>query len=89
MLALALFISIVTTFYLPGVAPSDYIKGQQVSLHVNALNSVQKSLLPYEYYYDAFHFCRPPNAPISKSESLGSILFGDRLFSSHYQVYLF
>ncbi|KAJ3091896.1 hypothetical protein HK102_012818 [Quaeritorhiza haematococci] len=43
-------------------------------------------VLPYDYYYEQFHFCRPKNGPSSKPESLGSILFGDRLYSSSFDL---
>ena len=33
-------------------------------------------------YDPRFHFCQPENGPKKQSESLGSILFGDRIFSS-------
>jgi transmembrane 9 superfamily member 2/4 len=37
-------------------------------------------------YDPRFHFCRPANGPKKQSESLGSILFGDRIFSSPISV---
>jgi transmembrane 9 superfamily protein 2/4 len=43
-------------------------------------------LIPYDYYYESFHFCRPEDGVKSQSESLGSILFGDRLYSSAFEV---
>lgn len=33
-------------------------------------------------YDERFHFCQPPGGPQKQSESLGSILFGDRIFTS-------
>jgi transmembrane 9 superfamily member 2/4 len=33
-------------------------------------------------YDPHFHFCQPPDGPVKQRESLGSILFGDRIFSS-------
>ncbi|KAJ1533317.1 hypothetical protein HK096_005387, partial [Nowakowskiella sp. JEL0078] len=71
-------------FYLPGVAPHDYGKGERVELMVNALSS-HDTMLPYDYYHDRFHFCQPENGPRSQSESLGSILFGDRLYDSPFK----
>jgi transmembrane 9 superfamily member 2/4 len=35
-----------------------------------------------EDYDPRFHFCTPPGGPKKVSESLGSILFGDRIFTS-------
>ena len=42
-------------------------------------------VLPFDYYYEQFHFCQPPDLT-PMSESLGSILFGDRLYSSPINV---
>ncbi|KAJ3118569.1 hypothetical protein HDU96_000521 [Phlyctochytrium bullatum] len=73
-------------FYLPGVAPADYAVNDTVKLLVNALTSEDShSLLPYDYYYEKFHFCRPQKMD-SQAESLGSILFGDRLYSSPFEL---
>ncbi|CAB4487022.1 Nonaspanin TM9SF [Rhizophagus irregularis] len=77
-------------FYLPGVAPRDYREGDEVEVHVNSLTPMMgpatqqlKSVIPYDYYYKPFHFCQPKELK-SQPESLGSILFGDRIFSSAY-----
>jgi hypothetical protein len=81
-------------FYLPGVAPHNYKKGDLVPLYVNSLtpivssNSQLKSVISYDYYYEPFHFCQPEGGPQKQSESLGSILFGDRIFNSPFQVRL-
>ena len=83
---LAIILPLINSFYVPGVTPSDFKKNDQVPLHVNVLSSLKKSLIPYDYYYDSFHFCRPEEGPKSQSENLGSILFGDRLFSSSFQL---
>ncbi|KAI8899476.1 hypothetical protein BC833DRAFT_585481 [Globomyces pollinis-pini] len=72
-------------FYLPGVAPHDYHKGDIVPLLVNALTA-KDSLLPYDYYHPGFSFCKPPQGSVSQKESLGSILFGDRLFTSAFEI---
>lgn len=81
-------------FYLPGTAPHDYKAGEQVDLFVNALtpmllgkdDSKLKSVINYDYYNPAFHFCQPEGGPKSQPESLGSILFGDRIFNSPYDI---
>lgn len=39
-----------------------------------------------DYYYPSFHFCEPEEGVQKQSESLGSILFGDRIFNSPYNV---
>ena len=79
-------------FYLPGVAPRDYKEGDEVEVQVNSLTPMMgpatqqlKSVIPYDYYYTPFHFCRPIELK-SQPESLGSILFGDRIFNSPYEV---
>ncbi|KAI0082071.1 Nonaspanin [Panus rudis PR-1116 ss-1] len=81
-------------FYLPGAAPHDYHQGEPVKLLVNALtpilassdNAKLKSLINYDYYNPRFHFCEPEGGPKSEPESLGSILFGDRIFNSPYNI---
>ncbi|EIN11685.1 endosomal P24A protein [Punctularia strigosozonata HHB-11173 SS5] len=81
-------------FYLPGAAPHDYAKGEQVDVLVNALTPMLsgkddaklKSLINYDYYNPKFHFCEPAGGPKSRPESLGSILFGDRIFNSPFDV---
>ncbi|KAJ3333759.1 hypothetical protein HDU76_004255 [Blyttiomyces sp. JEL0837] len=86
LLAVAALVPLAKAFYLPGVAPTDYDRGERVKLFVNALTSEDsKSLLPYDYYYEKFHFCRPEKIE-SQPESLGAILFGDRLFNSTFDL---
>jgi transmembrane 9 superfamily member 2/4 len=82
-----------TAFYLPGVAPTSYKEGDKVPLHVNRLTAVGsqedetlRSVLAYDYYYSPFHFCRPQPKPEDVSESLGSILFGDRIMTSPFEL---
>jgi hypothetical protein len=41
-----------------------------------------------DYYAPEFHFCQPEGGPQKVSESLGSILFGDRIFTSAFDVRL-
>ncbi|KAF9465037.1 Nonaspanin TM9SF [Collybia nuda] len=86
----------IQAFYLPGAAPHDYVVGQQVDLFVNALtpmlisknntNSKLKSMINYEYYEPKLKFCVPDDGAIKQPESLGSILFGDRIFNSKYDI---
>jgi transmembrane 9 superfamily protein 2/4 len=72
-------------FYLPGVAPHDYFEGESVPLYVNALGATD-DLLAYDYYDPAFHFCQPEGGPVPLRESLGSVLWGDRLYSSPFKL---
>lgn len=84
----------VSAFYLPGAAPHDYRHGETVDLFVNALtpmlaaadNAKLKSLINYDYYNPRFRFCEPEGGPAKQPESLGSILFGDRIFNSPYDI---
>ncbi|KAH8119533.1 Nonaspanin [Phellopilus nigrolimitatus] len=84
----------VDAFYLPGAAPRDYQAGERVELFVNALtpmigaadNAKLKSMINYDYYNPAFHFCTPDEGAEKQPESLGSILFGDRIFNSKYDI---
>ena len=88
------FTSTASAFYLPGVAPTTYKKNDKVELNVNRLtpapsdtdNHVQ-SVFSFDYYHDAFHFCKPePEGPKDVSESLGSIIFGDRIYNSPFEL---
>lgn len=98
--ALVCFISLANAFYLPGVAPTDYKKGDTIPLLVNHLtpslhhlSSNQAKVEPsktyvysYDYYYPKFRFCTPDGGPKKQLESLGSIIFGDRIFNSPFQI---
>lgn len=92
----ALCASTAEAFYLPGVAPTIYEEGDKVDLLVNHITpSLRKQdedsktyLYSYDYYFDRFHFCKPENGEQKQSESLGSILFGDRIFNSPFNLNL-
>ncbi|KAG9239006.1 hypothetical protein BJ875DRAFT_276241 [Amylocarpus encephaloides] len=82
-----------SAFYLPGVAPTSYKANDIVPLNVNRLTPVGspddgtlRSVVSYDYYHPDFHFCRPEPAPKDVSESLGSILFGDRIRTSPFEL---
>jgi transmembrane 9 superfamily protein 2/4 len=79
-----LLLNTVTALYLPGVAPTDYAPNDIVPLMVNALSS-SSSALPYDYYHESLQFCTPKKLE-AQAESLGSILFGDRIFNSPFEV---
>eukprot|EP00842_Homolaphlyctis_polyrhiza_P006670 jgi/Hompol1/7003/HPOL_003813-RA len=83
--ALACLTLSVQAFYVPGVAPHDYVVGSKVELLVNALSSPE-AIIPYDYYLANFHLCTPEGGPKAQSESLGSVLFGDRLFNSPFEI---
>ncbi|KAJ5321650.1 uncharacterized protein N7506_010780 [Penicillium brevicompactum] len=84
--------SFTTAFYLPGVAPTSYDEGQAVPLYVNHLTpSLSRddqlhSVFSYDYYHPAFGFCQPADGPKDVRESLGSILFGDRIRTSPFEL---
>ncbi|KAF9820295.1 hypothetical protein IEO21_01509 [Rhodonia placenta] len=85
-------LSTASAFYLPGAAPHDYTEGEAVDLYVNALTpmlagSDNAKLTELDDYYDPrFHLCEPEGGPHKEPESLGSILFGDRIFNSPYDI---
>ncbi|KAF8064568.1 TMN7 [Scenedesmus sp. PABB004] len=69
-------------FYLPGVAPQDFKKGDAIFLKVNKLSST-KTQLPYQYY--SLPYCRPERI-VPFAENLGEVLRGDRIENSLYQI---
>lgn len=81
-------------FYLPGVAPTNYKAGEEIPLLVNHLtpslhhlsDDSKTYVYSYDYYYPKFHFCQPEGGPKKQLESLGSIIFGDRIFNSPFQI---
>ncbi|KAJ2998901.1 hypothetical protein HDV02_003876 [Globomyces sp. JEL0801] len=85
---ISILATIVSSVSLPGVVPTDYTEGERVELHVNVLSSLKKSVLPFDYYYEQFHFCRPEEGAIQQTQSIGSMLFGDRLFNSPFELYM-
>lgn len=91
--SLALLASTASAFYLPGVAPTTYEHEAVVPLNVNPLTPAPsdkdpqlRSVISYDYYHPAFRFCRPDGGPKEVSESLGSILFGDRILTSPFEL---
>ena len=82
-----------SAFYLPGVAPTSYKYGDKVPLLVNHLTPAEsqkdsqvRSVFSFDYYHPEFHFCPPEGGPKYVSESLGSILFGDRIQTSPFEL---
>lgn len=72
----------VSAFYLPGVAPRQFMLHDKVEMTVNKLTSA-KTQLPYDYY--SLPFCRPDKVR-REGENLGETLAGDALKSSDYKV---
>ena len=82
-----------SAFYLPGVAPTSYKQGDAVPLYVNSIKPVASpqdsrlhSVVSYDYYHPAFQYCQPEGGAKYVSESLGSILFGDRILTSPFDL---
>lgn len=67
-------------FYLPGVAPQDFQKGDELKVKVNKLTST-KTQLPYSYY--SLPYCKPERI-VDSAENLGEVLRGDRIENSPY-----
>ncbi|KAK4797636.1 hypothetical protein SAY86_029962 [Trapa natans] len=68
------------SFYLPGVAPEDFQKGDELKVKVNKLTSI-KTQLPYSYY--SLPYCKPGKI-VDSAENLGEVLRGDRIENSPY-----
>ncbi|KAL2142647.1 hypothetical protein VTI28DRAFT_861 [Corynascus sepedonium] len=81
-----------SAFYLPGVAPTSYKQGDAVPLYVNAIrptagsDAMLHSVVSYDYYHPLFQFCQPEDGPRDVGASLGSILFGDRIKTSPFEL---
>lgn len=82
-----------SAFYLPGVAPTSYKKGDVVPVYVNTIKPVAApgdqmlhSVVAYDYYLPIFKLCEPEGGAQPVSESLGSILFGDRIMTSPFEL---
>ena len=80
-------------FYFPGTAPTSYKHGDVVPLYVNHLTPADslndpklRSVFSFDYYHSPFHFCQPEGGPKYIRESLGSIIFGDRIQTSPFQL---
>ncbi|KAK1768019.1 hypothetical protein QBC33DRAFT_569063 [Phialemonium atrogriseum] len=82
-----------SAFYLPGVAPTSYEPKHLVPLYVNSIKPIASpqdallhSVVSYDYYYPLFKFCRPEGGQQNVRASLGSILFGDRIKTSPFEL---
>jgi transmembrane 9 superfamily member 2/4 len=82
-------------FYLPGVAPTSFEKDQRVPLNVNSLTPSLShqddqihAVVAYDYYHPTFRFCKPEKGPQWVRESLGSIIFGDRIRTSPFELHM-
>ncbi|XP_039119005.1 transmembrane 9 superfamily member 7-like [Dioscorea cayenensis subsp. rotundata] len=66
-------------FYLPGIAPRDFHKDDELQVKVDKLSST-KTQLPYDYYFLDFYKI------MNSAENLGEVLHGDCFENS---VYIF
>lgn len=80
------FILFSNGFYVPGVAPVEFKKGQRIEVKAVKMTSIHTQL-PYEYY--SLPFCLPKNGTfVYKSENLGEVLRGDRIVNTPYEVHM-
>jgi transmembrane 9 superfamily protein 2/4 len=70
-------------FYIPGVQPQEFEKGDVVSMKVNAMTSIHTQI-PIDYY--RLPFCKPYKGPKMVSENLGEFLTGNKIQSSAYHI---
>jgi len=79
-----LSIKFTSCFYIPGVAPVEFKKGDRIEVRAVKMTSTQTQL-PFEYY--SLPFCPPKNRTYNyKSENLGEVLRGDRIVNTPYEV---
>jgi len=81
---LATLAAVAECFYLPGVAPRDYMDGDKVEIRVHKLSS-PRTHLPYDYY--TLPFCRPEHL-VKQAENLGEVLHGAVIQNSPYEVFM-
>ncbi|AMD22907.1 HHR138Cp [Eremothecium sinecaudum] len=100
-ISILVLLRIVNGFYLPGVAPITYHTGDKIPLLVNHLTRTRPHGNPdkkghsadyklnyvysFDYYYEKLHFCKPEKIE-KQPESLGSVIFGDRLYNSPFSI---
>lgn len=70
-------------FYVPGVHPENFQKGQNVPMKVNSITSVHTQI-PKDYY--RLPFCRPEEGTKMASENLGEFLTGNKIQNSPYLI---
>ena len=84
LLGLLLVVTPAFSFYLPGVAPKEYLENEKVEVKVNKLSS-PVTQLPYDYYNLAF--CKPKDLRNSV-ENLGEVLHGSVIQNSPYELFM-
>lgn len=81
--ALLLLLSPAAGFYIPGVQPHTFGRGEAVPLKVNSMTSIHTQV-PKDYY--RLPFCQPSDGPKMASENLGEFLTGNKIQSSPYSL---
>eukprot|EP00047_Mylnosiga_fluctuans_P003679 m.230337 g.230337 ORF g.230337 m.230337 type:complete len:629 (-) comp12047_c0_seq1:1325-3211(-) len=81
---LAISIALANGFYIPGVAPQEYVEGALVDVKAVKLTSARQPL-PFEYYF--LPFCKPEKLQ-RKAENLGEVLRGDRITNTPYELHM-
>ncbi|CAA0821134.1 Transmembrane 9 superfamily member 7 [Striga hermonthica] len=81
---LLLLFSSGNSFYLPGVTPRDFQRGDELQVKVNKLSST-KTQLPYDFYF--LKYCKPEKIQ-NVGENLGEVLRGDRIENSVYVFHM-
>lgn len=81
--AALLFQSTNALFYVPGVHPYTFQRGEDVPLKVNSLTSVHTQI-PKDYY--RLPFCQPEGGVQMVSENLGEFLTGNKIENSPFVI---
>ncbi|PWA45910.1 nonaspanin (TM9SF) [Artemisia annua] len=81
-----LILKVVDGYYLPGSFPHRYFTGDQLSIKVNSLTSIDTEI-PYGYY--TLPFCKPLEGIKDSAENLGELLMGDRIENSPYRFKMY
>jgi len=79
----SLLVGAANAFYVPGVQPQEFAKGEEVEMKVNAMTSYHTQI-PKDYY--RLPFCKPNGGPKMASENLGEFLTGNKVQSSAYHL---
>lgn len=69
-------------FYLPGTYMHTYTTGEDITVKVNSLTSIETEL-PFSYY--SLPYCRPQGGIKKSAENLGELLMGDQIDNSPYR----
>lgn len=82
-LVVTFFINHVNSFYLPGIAPTEYPEGAAIPIFANKLVSA-KNIVPFDYY--SLPLCEPPSQVKNNRLSLGQVLMGERSETTTFAV---